>query len=215
MTEFTRPIAGLLAGPPAPLPYIAGVVVRSFVLERSEGALAIYNSPGLGAAVLSLEQSKRPGELYLNHAHEEMYGNRGLDLSVHVHERDRGGVARTFPAVQSFDGRRLVGGDFEVIPTPGHTPGTTTYLWDSGEHCFLFVGDTIWVEHGQWSAVVLDGAARADYLDSLRLMRDLDFDVLVPWGAYDDEPVIHEVSPAEREERLTAIIERVEAGGSR
>ena len=46
-------------------------------------------------------------------------------------------------------------------------------------------------------------------------MRDLDFDVLVPWGATQDEPSIAVVSPTEAAERLDAIIQRVEAGGNR
>jgi len=58
-------------------------------------------------------------------------------------------------------------------------------------------------------------AALQDYIDSLTLLHDLDFDVLVPWGATQDEPPIAAVSPAEAAERLDAIIQRVEAGSDR
>ena len=79
-------------------------------------------------------------------------------------------------------------GTSRVIPIPGHTPGGAAYLWDGSPHRFLFTGDTVWLDHGEWSAVVLDLGARPDYVKSLALMRELDFDVLVPWGATQDEP---------------------------
>jgi hypothetical protein len=56
---------------------------------------------------------------------------------------------------------------------------------------------------------------RQDDIDSLTLMRDLDFDVLVLWGATQDEPPVDVVSPAEAAERLEGIIQCVEAGGNR
>jgi glyoxylase-like metal-dependent hydrolase (beta-lactamase superfamily II) len=201
--------------PSSPLPYVAGVVVRSFLLERPEGNLAVYNSPGLRTASDEIRESGRLQGLYLNHAHEEMYGAPNADVPVFVHRRDAAAVSGAFPAAQVFEDRHVLGDDFEVIPTPGHTPGTTAYLWDSGQHRFLFVGDSLWVEHGEWSAVVLDEAARADYVRSLTLMRDLDFDVLVPWGAYADEAAVHLVSPLEKHRRLSEVIDRVRAGANR
>lgn len=46
-------------------------------------------------------------------------------------------------------------------------------------------------------------------------MHDLDFDVLVPWGATQNEPYLALVSRSEAQQRLGAIIERVEAGSDR
>jgi hypothetical protein len=119
------------------------------------------------------------------------------------------------PVTGSFSGRETIGADIDVIPIPGHTPGSTAYLWDNGVHRFLFTGDSVWLDHGEWTAVVLDPSGRHSYIDGLTLMRDLDFDVLVPWGATQDEPPIAAVSPAEAAARLDAVIQRVEAGGNR
>jgi glyoxylase-like metal-dependent hydrolase (beta-lactamase superfamily II) len=210
--SLQQPVEGLSMTPPAPLPFLDGVVVRSFVLDRPAGRLAVYNAPGLTTAAEEIRAAGPPVGLYLNHRHEEMYGRPELDVPVLVHERDRDAVDRTFPAAGTFRDRHTVGDDFEVVPTPGHTPGTTTFLWDDGRHRFLFPGDALWVAHGAWSAVVLDEAAREDYVRSLELLRDLDFDVLVPWGAYADEPAIHVVTPTERHDRLSEVIERVRAG---
>ena len=74
------------------------------------------------------------------------------------------------PVAGTFAGRQTIGDDFELIPTPGHTPGTTAFLWDSGTRRFLFTGDMLWIEHGRWSAVVLGSSDRTAYLESLELI---------------------------------------------
>jgi glyoxylase-like metal-dependent hydrolase (beta-lactamase superfamily II) len=63
------------------------------------------------------------------------------------------------PVAETFGGRETIGEDLEVIPVPGHTPGSTAFLWDGGRHRFLFTGDSVWLDHGEWRAVVLDRAA--------------------------------------------------------
>jgi len=121
--------------------------------------------------------------------------------------------ARGFPVSGTFTHRQLIDDDLEVIPTPGHTPGTTSYLWDSGTHRFLFTGDSLWVEYGEWKAVVLGSSDRAASLHSLRLISDLDFDVLVPWAAMKGEPSVNVVNHDDARTRIDAVIARVEAGG--
>jgi glyoxylase-like metal-dependent hydrolase (beta-lactamase superfamily II) len=142
-----------------------------------------------------------------------MYGAQGLDVGVFVGERDRNYTARSLPIAGTFSERQTLDDDLEVIPTPGHTPGTTSFLWDSGRHRFLFTGDTLWIEHGAWRVTVLGESDRAAYLDSLALLRELEFDVLVPWAATSGAPYIDVVTHAQAQQRLDAIIERVNAGG--
>ncbi len=112
-----------------------------------------------------------------------------------------------------FTSRQMIDDDLEVIPTPGHAPGTTSYLWDNGSHRFLFTGDFITIEDGEWRAVVLGSSLRAEYLNSLALVRELDFDVLVPWGTTEEGPCFALVDKTELRARVDAIIARVEAGG--
>jgi hypothetical protein len=76
--------------------------------------------------------------------------------------------------------------------------------------------DFIWIEDGEWKAVVLDPRLRDSYLASLALVRELDFDVLVPWGVTErDQPVGRVRDAAERRERVQAIIDRVIVGSDR
>lgn len=219
-TQDTSPLAaptdGLLATPSARLPYQHDVLLRSFVLERPAGNVIVYNSPGVTEAADAIRGLGGASRLLINHAHESMYGAPGLDVPVYVHERDRVEVGRSLPIAGTFTERRMIDDDLEVIPTPGHTPGTTSYLWDDGDRRFLFTGDFIWIEHGEWKAVVLDEGLRSTYVDSLRLVRGLDFDVLVPWGTTEDGPSYGLVdSTREIHDRIDAIIDRVQSGGSR
>lgn len=215
MSRLETLTGGLLATPPARLPYQANVLVRSFVLPRSAGNVIVYNSPGISEAAADIRALGGATRLLINHAHEGMYGAPTLDLPVYVHERDRREVAGSLAVAGVFTGRETIDDDLEVVPTPGHTAGTTSYLWDSGEHRYLFTGDFLWIENGEWKAVVLDSGLRAAYLDSLALVRDLDFDVLVPWGATDDGPSIAVTTPDDARARIDDVIARVRTGGSR
>jgi glyoxylase-like metal-dependent hydrolase (beta-lactamase superfamily II) len=209
-----QPLEGLWATPASPLPFDRTVSIRAFLLERDDGNVIVYNAPGLGPAATEVRERGGASKLLINHAHEGMFGVPPIDAAVFVHERDRVDLGAAMPIAGTFSGRETIGEDLEVIPIPGHTPGSTAYLWDSGSHRFLFTGDSVWLDHGSWSAVVLDPGARQEYLDSLALMRELDFDVLVPWGATQDEPYAALVSRSKAQEHLGSIIERIEAGGN-
>ena len=213
--SLTTLVGGLLATEASRLPYQANVLLRSYVLQRSQGNVIIYNSPGISSAADEIRSLGGAGRLLVNHAHEAMYGNPQPQVPAYIHERDRAEAARSMTIAGVFAGREFIDDDLEVIPTPGHTAGTTSYLWNSGAHRFLFTGDFLWIEQGEWKAVVLDAGLRDQYLESLAVVRELDFDVLVPWGTTDDGPSMATTSPADARRRIDAIIARVRAGGSR
>ncbi len=203
-------IRGLYATPAAPLPFLSGVVVRSFVLEREGGTTIVYHSPGVTAAAREILEVGRPERLLVNHWHEAMYDAPSLDVPILVHERDR---ARTgLPISGTFSAREQIAEDLEVIPTPGHTPGTTAFVWDNGEHRLLFPGDSIWVQGGEWKAVLLGDSDRDAYLDSLSRLTDVDFDYLVPWGSEEAEPYAYGVTRAQARDRLGEISARLRGG---
>ena len=212
--QLETPIEGLHATPAAPLPFARNLRARSFLLERAQGNLLVYNSPGLTTAATAIRTAGGATRLFINHGHEAMFGPPGVDVPVFVHERDRDEVAGSLKIAGTFSERHRLDDDFEVIPTPGHTPGATSYLWNNGTHRFLFTGDMLWTQHVQWEVVVLGSSDRAAYLNSLALIRELDFDVLVPWAGVEGERFIDVVSPDQVRERLDAIIARVKAGSN-
>ena len=214
MTHALRlesPVAGLYASAPAPLPFAPALHARAFLLQRARGNVLMYASPGLDGDAL--------GELggvtrrYLNHRHEAEFAADAVVAPLFVHRDDSAATAEHMHVRGTFSRRHMLDEDLEVIPIPGHTPGATAYLWDSGEHRFLFTGDTLFLRDGEWVAAVLDSSDRAAYLDSLKLIRELDFDVLVPWAASAGEQPYAVTSRADARRRIDAIVERVRAGG--
>ncbi|OWU84084.1 hypothetical protein ATO6_13485 [Oceanicola sp. 22II-s10i] len=203
-------IRGLHGTPSAPLPFLDGVVVRAFVLERPQGNVIVYNAPGISEAADEIREMGWPECLLMNHHHEAMYGAPRLDLPVWINEADRADVDMAIAG--TFSERHMIDDDLEVIPTPGHTPGTTTFLWNNGEHRLLFPGDSLWVQNGEWKAVVLGDSDRAAYMGSLAALKEIDFDILVPWGVEHGAPYGYAVTREEATSNLDRIIGRLEAG---
>ena len=197
--------SGLRPSEPAALPFAPSLHVRAFLLEREAGDLLVYSAP---------DAPRGATRQYLNHWHEARFAAGAFDAPLFVNEHDREAVERTTPVAHVFQKRHSLG-DFEAIPAPGHTPGATAYLWDSGEHRFLFTGDTIYLDDGEWVAAVLDSSDRTAYVESLELIRELDFDVLVPWAASAGQPWYALTDADDRRRRLDAIVERVRRGEAR
>ena len=200
-------IAGLYASAPEPLGFAPSLHARAFLLRRDRGNLIIYSVSHLDLdALQSLGGVSRQ---YLNHRHEAGLASDQVGVPLFVHERERESVEETLHVRGTFSRRHTLDDDFEVIPTPGHTKGTTAYLWDSGQHRFLFTGDTVFLKHGEWVAAVLGSSDVGPYVESLEQIRELDFDVLVPWIASEDQPYYAVTSKADTRRRVDAILKRV------
>ena len=198
-------IPGIQASAPQPLPFAPSLEVRAFVLERDPGNVLVYSNE-------TLEDPEGVSRWYLNHGHEAMFLSGAVTAPLFVHERERRSVEAKAHVRATFSRRHTLDDDFEVIPTPGHTPGATAYLWDSGEHRLLFTGDTIYLRGGEWRAALLESSDRDAYLESLELIRELDFDVLVPWAAGAGEPYHALTSRADARRRIDAIAARLRGG---
>ena len=205
---------GLYATPSAPLPFLEAVVVRSYLLATQQGTVIIYNSPGITAASAEIANFEQPLRLFINHYHETMYGRPELEVSVSVHEYDRAGIERSMQVAGVFTVREHVGADLEVIPSYSHTAGSTFFLWNSGAHRFLFPGDAIWVDSGIWKAVILEESNPQAFLATLSVMRELDFDVLVPWHAPQDVLPYDVVTPEQKHRQIDRLSARIAAGAS-
>lgn len=83
----------------------------------------------------------------------------------------------------------------EVIPTPGHSPGSTCYLIDGAEGKYLFTGDTMVLgDSGAWWAGYIQGISDADTLaESLLLLRTLEPDVVIS-SAYQGDSAVHRIA---------------------
>jgi glyoxylase-like metal-dependent hydrolase (beta-lactamase superfamily II) len=208
-------IPGLHASAPGALSFAPSIRVRAFLLQRARGNVLIYSTPATvdSAAIEALGGVSRH---YLNHWHEVAIGDGriagGLGAPLFCHEDDRRKVSDRVEVAGSFAARHMADDDLEAIPIPGHTPGATAYLWDSGKHRCLFTGDSLFLREGEWVAAVLDSSNRAAYLESLELIKGLDFDMLVPWAATAGQPFHVLTDRADAARRIDAILERLRRG---
>jgi glyoxylase-like metal-dependent hydrolase (beta-lactamase superfamily II) len=206
-------IDGLFASAPQQLPFAPRLDIRAFLLRRHHGNILVYSVTGLEGEAAAIEDLGGIARHYLNHRHEAMFASDWVTAPLFVHRDERAAVAKSYDVRATFSRRHFLDDDFEVIPTPGHTAGATAYLWDTGRHRLLFTGDTLFLDDGEWVAAVLPSSDRRAYLDSLELIRTLDFDVLVPWAAAGEPLAITSKTDAQR--RISAVIERLRGGADR
>ena len=213
LADMGTTLPGLFASPPERLPFAPSLSIRAFLLRRAQGNLLVYSATTLEAE--AIDDLGGISRHYLNHRHEAMFAPGSIAAPLFCHANERESVARAGRVRAAFSRRHMLDGDFEVIPTPGHTSGATAFLWDSGDHRLLFTGDTICLDHGEWVAAVLDSSDRSRYVESLELMRELDFDMLVPWAATEGKPYHAATSRADARRRIEAILVRVRRGEAR
>jgi len=206
--------AKLHASTPESLPFARSLDARAFLLEREAGNILIYSTTSVDADPFWLGHYGGVERRYLTHGHEAMFPSQAGGAPLFVHRDDAEATRQTMEVRATFSRRHHLDEDFEVIPIPGHTPGSTAYLWDSGERRYLFTGDSIYLNRGEWRGALLDSSDRGSYLESLDLLRHLEFDVLVPWIARAGEPFMAETDPDDTYRRIGGIIDRIWAGKS-
>jgi hypothetical protein len=216
-------IPRLHATAPQPLSFAPTLGVRSFLLERDEGNLLVYSSTTIKQEADYVRAKGGIWRQYLNHGHEAWVAEAAgawvastFGAPLYAHENEKDEVSRAYDLDGTFSERHTLGDDFEVIPIPGHTSGTTAFLWDTGEHRSLFTGDSIDLEDGAWVAALLASSDRDDYIKSLELIRGLDFDVVVPWAASLDGAYYAFTDKSDTRGRIDKMLERMRvAEGSR
>jgi glyoxylase-like metal-dependent hydrolase (beta-lactamase superfamily II) len=210
-SDLATEIPNLFASPPERLSFAPTLEVRAFLLRREQGNLLIYSAPTLGVELGAINELGGVSRWYLNHWHESGFIPDELDTPLFVHAADRQHVEKKRPVHETFTERHALDQDFEVIPTPGHTEGATAYVWESGEHRMLFTGDTLYLDRGEWTAGLLESSDRVRFVESLELIRELDFDLLVPWATSVGDAFYATTDSADAKRRIDAILERLRA----
>lgn len=91
--------------------------------------------------------------------------------------------------------RTVVEGDVRLIPTPGHTAGQFSTLAEIGGTRILFTADFVWREGGRWRP---GNSSRKKMRPAFEGLRDLAFDVVVPWTSYTQTELFVPVSSVEK-----------------
>jgi hypothetical protein len=214
----------LFASAPEPLkPYAPQLDLRAFLLRRKKGNLLVYSTTAFDAKAPAVQDLGGVGRQYLNHWHEALFASDKVGAPVYCPEKERELVAKKIRVSETFSKRQKADDDFELIPTPGHTPGATAFLWKSGKYRFLFTSDQITLRDGEWVAAVLPASVtkrfpeikasdRDAYIKSLELIREIEFDVLVPWAAPRGKQYFALTDKSDAQRRIDAILKRVRSG---
>ena len=164
-----------------------GLTVHAYLLTRDGGNVLFYNT---GHQHEINEMAELGGVAYQYLSHQDELGETlktihqrfGAKLGGHRAERDEFARYRTPDLL--FERREVHLGNVEVIPTPGHSPGSTCFLVHSphGKR-YLFTGDTLYRgKKGDWHAGFIPGhndeKDREQLAESLRLLRELEPDVV-------------------------------------
>ncbi len=179
-----------------------GLKTHAYLLTRSDGNVLFYNTGHVG----ELDEMARLGGVswqYLSHGDElgdtlnTIADRFGSKLVGHRAEQASWSAVRA--PDQVYDQRETQLGNIEVIPTPGHSPGSTCFLVASatGKN-YLFTGDTLFLgSDNRWRAGFIPGFSKEDdkkaLADSLSLLRTLNPD-LVFGSAYTGDKGFEDVS---------------------
>jgi len=162
-----------------------GLTTHAYLLTRPQGNILLYNTSRPSAWPVIEELGGIAWQLL---SHEDEVGSSlqtirarfGAKLGIHEAEREAAARFRAPDLLFSEPGALIDG--VQIIPTPGHTPGSTCFqvIGEQGLR-YLFTGDTLYrAKHGLWRAGMIDGHSnRSQLRSSLQLLRTLSPDVVI------------------------------------
>jgi glyoxylase-like metal-dependent hydrolase (beta-lactamase superfamily II) len=186
-----------------------GLSTHAYVLSiPGRGNVMLYNSTNAE----ELDEVARLGGLtsqYLSHQDEVAPSLRSIKERFGSTLRSSGAevdvVERVSPVDVVLDERVVDDNGIEVVPTPGHSPGSTSFRYRSPHgKTYLFTGDTLYLgTDGDWHAGYIAGVSNAPALrDSLTVLAALEPDLVVS-SAFAGDHGVHEVD----RDRWPALVE--------
>ena len=170
--------------PDHPIADAPEVTTHAYLWVREKGNILFYNS----ARTEDYDRIEQLGGIahqYLSHQDEvgpslRLIRDRfGPELRSHILEQ--AATEEFAPVDRVFDQRESPDTDIEIIPTPGHTPGSVSFRIRHGGRRFLFTGDTLYRgADGLWHNGYIEGMSDRKTLEqSLRWLRNAEPDVVI------------------------------------
>lgn len=173
--------------PASPFP---GLTTHAYLwVSPAAGNVVFYATAGAE----DFEEIERLGgaaHQYLSHQDEAGPALRDIrdrfGTALHAPAAEVGAIAEHAPPDVVFDRWHVDGNGVEVIPTPGHSPGSTSFVVTGYDELrYLFTGDTVYLgDDGRWRAGYLPGVSdRGALAASLDVLASVEPD-LVASSAY-------------------------------
>jgi hydroxyacylglutathione hydrolase len=180
----------------------AGLTTHAYVWAPPRGGNVLLYSLVRESSVEALSEVGGVVAQYLSHQDEAgpMVGRitERFGSVLHAPSAERRTIAPVAAGeVVWLEGRTTDERGIEVVPTPGHSPGSTCYVVPGihGER-YLFTGDSLFTgADGRWRAGYIPGVSDADQLEaSLELLATLEPDLVVS-SAFVAPSGVHAVDP--------------------
>ena len=168
----------------SPLP---GLTTHAYLWRRPRGNLLFFYSPATDADFDAIDELGGVAAQYLSHLDEagpnlakiaDRFGSR-----LHAPAAERETIEKHAHVDTPVDGRRHIdANDVEVIPTPGHSPGSSCYLVTGAVGTkYLFTGDMIFpAGDGTWATFLVPGRGDAGQLTaSVKLLGTVQPDIVI------------------------------------
>jgi hypothetical protein len=185
---------------PAEHPFRNQTTTQAYLLVQPSGNVLFY---GMASHEHELEQIAQLGGIsrqYLSHRDEAGPAlaaiKKRFQSILCCHELDADAARRFCPVDLEIRQREVHLGAIEIIPTPGHSPGSMCFLVASqiGPK-YLFTGDSIFPDGEGWGTYA-SRQQRTTLAKSLALLRDVEPDVVIA-SASSAPDVVREMDPGE------------------
>ena len=163
-----------------------GLTTHAYLWRRPQGNVLFY-SPATDADFDAIDELGGVAAQYLSHLDEagpnlariaDRFGSR-----LHAPAAELDTIEKHAHVDTQVAGRRYVdANDVEVIPTPGHSAGSSCYLvTGAGGTTYLFTGDTIFpAGDGTWATFLVPGRGDATQLTaSVKLLSSVQPDIVI------------------------------------
>lgn len=179
-------------------PFDNEVQTRAYFIQLETANFLFYSSSHIQRSFELIESLGGISAQYLNHRHEasphcDSVRNH-FNAPLICHEKEREAVAEQCRVSETFSERHRVTAQFEVIPTPGHCPGSSCYLLNRNGTNILLTGDTLYPVNSEWEIYLMSGSSSAaEMISSLQQLALLEVDLLLP-GLHIGDQAWEEVS---------------------
>ena len=189
---------------------------HAYLLRHREGNVLFYQIEN----VSEIDEIRNLGSVsfqYLSHNHEilpTLENSReriGAKLCGHSKMAPYFNNAAGLDVEFETSDTEIHAGGLEVIFTPGHTDNNTCYRYKSPHgKTYLFTGDTIWQDHGEWRTLIFSqhGGNAHDLKQTLLRLRRLDVDILICSVSVGKTQIV-EVNKSEWEEIIDGLVEEL------
>jgi hypothetical protein len=193
-----------------------GLTTHAYLWTPASGGNVLFYSPVSDVDFEEIERLGGVAHQYLSHEDEagpmlrrvaERFGAR-----LHAPRGDAEQISKVAEVHEWLAERGADGNAVEVVPTPGHTPGSTSYVVTGvGGERYLFTGDTVFTGgDGSWAAGNLPFSDQVALAGSVRLLGTLRPD-LVASSAAPGPAGVHEMTDAVWTEAMREVAAGLEA----